>query len=103
MRTFLLHIKHFIWETFHRIFSFQNIIAYYKKSLWLSIVLGFGGTTFLAVPTLFDMLGSFGKYAVTGFTCFNFGISYLAKTTLTPEEYAELMAKKAELKARENA
>ena len=102
MREFLLHIKHYLWETWQRLFNYRAIVAYYKKSLWISIVLGMIGTSFLAIPTLFDLLGEKGKYVITAFTAFNFGISYLARTTLTPEEYAQLMAKKNELKAMEN-
>lgn len=101
MRTLLLHIKHFIWETWKRLG--KGVGAYYKKCLWISVILGSAGTAFISTPTLFDLLGQKGKYATIFITAFNFGIAYLSRTTLTPTEYAELMAKKNELKARENA
>jgi len=67
------------------------------------MVIGSVGTAFLGIPTLFDLLGERGKLAITFITAFNFGIAYLSRTTLTSAEYAELMAKKNELKARESA
>lgn len=100
MRALLLHIKHFIYETYLRLGT--SVGAYFKKVIILSITVA-SGATGLKVSPLFEKLNKQTQvlidYAIAG----GFSASLAAKLTLKPKDYAEVQAKKDELKARENS